>query len=685
MRLGQAGLVAELREDVELLCVETRGVREVVLPVGEAAGAVERLRPALRPALPVGAGEEVAGHRQSLAEVPSLVPVPPRPAGRHEPGLERAGLERPAQRRPQVVLLELDAVEPHLRVRADQLRLGGLDEPGDPVEVAIADRRDLARLGEPLEGELADRLRASGSAARRRRLDAPDEALVDERRSGRRATSSPSSPSGSAHRLGRLESTSRRRRPRGGRAGAVARLGRAGRSSRRSRRAASAGGPGRSRAPPARSAERLLEPGEERVRRRGAGRARRRARSPAAGRRAGRRSRRRPARSRRSGGSPAGPPARGRRTARPRVVHRAERLAGVGRRAPTVGQGERRDRELLLAGEVQERPARDEDRQLRAAARGASPTTCADGDDLLEVVEDEEHPLAADALGDPEDEVARPVVDRRRAPSRSRDGTSRGSSIGDRPTQAMPSGEVAAAPRGRFDAQSRLARAAGAGQGQEPVPREAGPGPRRAGLPADEARDRGVRLMRRPSWLRSGAERRAARRRTTWCSRSGSKSFSRCEPRSAKPMSPSSAALGQAAGRVGHHDLAAVGGRRDPGRAVDVDAHDSRCRAARASPVWMPDPDADRGVVRPGLGGQGALGGDRGRGSRLAAVGKTTKNESPSVPCSSPPCGRERRPQERPMALAERRVAAVPTRCSRRRRALDVREQERDRARRPGR
>src|SRR5262249_2173881 len=104
--------------------------------------------------------------------------------GEAQPRLDLPRLAGPSERRPQVVVLGLEPVEPPLLVRADQLRLGGGREREEVLGVAPRDRLALPGRPEPFQREPPQRLVHAepclpGTAAR-----PLDEALVDERGEG---------------------------------------------------------------------------------------------------------------------------------------------------------------------------------------------------------------------------------------------------------------------------------------------------------------------------------------------------------------------------------------------------------------------------------------------------------------------------------------------------------------------
>ena len=98
---------------------------------------------------------------------------------------------------------------------------------------------------------------------------------------------------------------------------------------------------------------------------------------------------------------------------------------------------------------------------------------------------------------------------------------------------------------------------------------------------------------------------------SSWNSCSGSGHvLERDAAQAANPDVGRQARLDEGAGRPGQDDLAAVADRRDTGRAVDVEAAVVVAGEVGLARVEA-HPDPDRGVGRPGVGGQGPLGIDR--------------------------------------------------------------------------
>ena len=130
--------------------------------------------------------------------------------------------------------------------------------------------------------------------------------------------------------------------------------------------------------------------------------------------------------------------------------------------------------------------------------------------------------------------------------------------------------------------------------------------------------------------------------------------------------------LDERGGRGREDHLAAVRERGDARAAVDVDP-DVALGGHRRRARVQPHPDRDR-ARRERLLRRCAP-----RRRRPAAVGNATKNASPWVSTSTPPCGRERLAQDAAVLGQRLGVAVGPELAQQPRRALDVGEQERHR------
>jgi hypothetical protein len=134
----------------------------------------------------------------------------------------------------------------------------------------------------------------------------------------------------------------------------------------------------------------------------------------------------------------------------------------------------------------------------------------------------------------------------------------------------------------------------------------------------------------------------------------------------------------QEACRFAEHDLPAVRGRADPCRAVHVEAEVVVAGPRRLARVQA-DPDPHRGPIRPRPGREVALDRDRG-GDRV--VGPRERDEEPVARGADLMAAvrGDRRPDDRVMRGEQLGVASAQA-LEQPRRALDVAEQEGDRAR----
>ena len=296
-----------------------------------------------------------------------------------------------------------------------------------------------------------------------------------------------------------------------------------------------------------------------------------------------------------------------------------------------------RDRVLLLARDVQRDARRDQADDVRAAAQELGDRGPG-GDDLLEVVEDQQ---------DVRRRRCRPTTARRRtraalsaSPSvraivgatsvRIADGVQ-----GDEPD---PVREVLGGRGGDLERQPRLAGPARPGEGQQPGPIAAARRPRPArarGRRTSSAGSAGCSAGRRASGA-AGSRLAGRRRRPGRAAPACPGPCSRCSPRSRRRDAVGSDAVDEGSRRVRCQDLAAVRDGRDPGGAVDVESRPGCRRPAAAPPECRPIRTRTRRrparLRRPGRAGPAMA-----AATRLARLGKTTKNESPSVPCSTPP------------------------------------------------
>ena len=347
----------------------------------------------------------------------------------------------------------------------------------------------------------------------------------------------------------------------------------------------------------------------------------RRARSRAAGRRAGDRSRRR--RRRRRRGSQPG------RTARARSMNRAGRVVD-----------QRRDRELVLAGDAERRAARHDDRDSsarRARRRRPRPPPPAGARSCRGRGASTGRPgtTGSGRCRRPLGAVEQP--DRRgRSP----------------PGPASGSVDVGEAARTTPRPEPRLERAGRASIARLVLPMPPGP----VSVTSRASRDQRPRARRAPRRGRrtSSADRagcRSARPRSgaagsrsagpamsSWLRRSArGTSLSTWRPRSRR-RGPGGQRVGdEGRRRLGQDDLAAVPDGGDPSRAVDVEA--AVVVAARMGLAGVQaHPDADRDAVRPGLGRERPLRVDGGARPRRRPPGRPRRARRPRSGRSTPPC-----------------------------------------------
>jgi hypothetical protein len=135
---------------------------------------------------------------QGLREIPAHLPEAPQRGAHAERRLGRPGLDGPAERGPQVVMVLLEPVE-HFTLRgahdAARRRLGEADEVACVPGAQVVPAAELHRL---LDGELADRLQHREAWVAADPLRLADEALLDER--GQRVEAGTAEVA-SAHRL----------------------------------------------------------------------------------------------------------------------------------------------------------------------------------------------------------------------------------------------------------------------------------------------------------------------------------------------------------------------------------------------------------------------------------------------------------------------------------------------------
>ena len=329
----------------------------------------------------------------------------PRPVAAHVPELEQATGQSqarrrrrprpPAQRRPQVVVLGLQPVQPGRLVGPGSCRLGPLGQRQAPGRGGARARpRASPASPQPLPGVLAHRLQQPVARLRRRRASASTSDLSTSR-SSRSSTSPASMPSPGADRLGRLQ------RPAAGEDRQPAqqrplRLGQQVVAPVDRRRAASAGAAARSGC--RRSAAGSGRPAAPRsARPAGAARAPPPARAPAGCRPAAGRSAPPPPRSGRSARSRGCAAAPARRTAAPPRTGAELRRAAAGRCG--VGQRQRRARARRPRRRAERLAAGGQDAQVRAAAQQRVGQRGAGVEQVLAVVQHQQQALGRAGAG----------------------------------------------------------------------------------------------------------------------------------------------------------------------------------------------------------------------------------------------------------------------------------------------
>ena len=190
----------------------------------------------------------------------------------------------------------------------------------------------------------------------------------------------------------------------------------------------------------------------------------------------------------RSASDPGPPPP----ASRQRSWNSEQRVAvAVGRRRIPRRQRQRRHGAHDLTADVQRDPARREQRDTRAAHEHGVGERRDGVDDVLGVVEDEEHASVAEVLDEPLD-VASVVVPVDDEPDDARDGGDHPAAVGQRGQLDEPHAvAVAFERRGRrLEAEAGLAHAPDAGERHEAVCRQQRRDVRQLRGPADEPRQR---------------------------------------------------------------------------------------------------------------------------------------------------------------------------------------------------
>jgi hypothetical protein len=393
------------------------------LALREAEGAAKRLRPELGRLRPVRRQHQLVP-AAALAEVAAHVPEAAQRPGDAELELRFTRLVSPGERRPQVVVLGLDALDPvGLLGAAQDAHLGLLGEVGEVLGVAALEVLGLTTLVQALERVGADGFEHAEAVARvadeavlGERLEREDVDVADGVRSGEREAAGEDAQAGERFLTARFE------QPvapvHGGPERAVA-LGEVARPSREERE------------PVGQALEQLLGRERAHTRRRQLDRER----EPV---QRGAELRHRPIRS----------------------ELRPDRGRALGEQRDGSLAGEPAERKLALAPEPERDPARRQD--LQARCRGEQPRDeRRRAEHLLEVVEDEEH-------GATNQEALERRLERARAllhSDRVRDRGQREGGLGDgrELDEDDAVGEVECRPAGHLERKPGLARAARAG------------------------------------------------------------------------------------------------------------------------------------------------------------------------------------------------------------------------------
>src|SRR5262245_58625014 len=109
------------------------------------------------------------------------VPVPPERGAHAQADLDLVSVERPLQRRAQVVVLLLQPLEPGALLGADQLGFAGLGQLEEEAGVPRLDMLRLSTRGQALSSELADGFQHREAWLAPRSLVGPQQALLGER------------------------------------------------------------------------------------------------------------------------------------------------------------------------------------------------------------------------------------------------------------------------------------------------------------------------------------------------------------------------------------------------------------------------------------------------------------------------------------------------------------------------
>ena len=345
------------------------------------------------------------------------------------------------------------------------------------------------------------------------------------------------------------------------------------------------------------------------------------------------------------------------------------------------GVGRPGNRVLLLARHVERRARGHEGGQAGCVAQELRHDRTR-VEDLLEVVEHEEDALVGEPLAEDHVGAARPGFgepDRGRDSRRDQARLAHGLERDEEHAVRVAIGCV----RGDLQGEPGLPGAAGPGQRHEAVGGQELPGFGELALPPDERRE-----LRREV-VRPGIER--GQRREIHPQPVGDDLAERLRlPEVLQPVAsetvqrdPAGETRGdERADRVRDDHLAAVRCCRDPGRAVDVQAHEARRRFRRLAGVEA-HPNVDLDTFWPRLGGEGPLPLHGGHDRLDRAVEDDEERVALGRLLASAVVG-EGCPQECRLSLEDRGVRRAAERFEQPGRALDVREQEGERRRRGG-
>ncbi len=339
-----------------------------------------------------------------------------------------------------------------------------------------------------------------------------------------------------------------------------------------------------------------------------------------------------------------------------------------------VGHGERRNEVLLLTRDAQHDAAADEHRQLRACVEQRSDRR-GGGHHLFEIVENEQHGTVADMVDEAVHRVSPASVGEVEGLRHGRQHQLR---IGDRGQldEEDPTGVVTERAAGNLKAESRLARASGPGQREQPVIAKQLADLGDFAVTSEEAGKPGRQIVR------SGVERAQSGKVVLHAGDDElPEMLGMLEV--LQPMLAEVAQIDTIRQRLAQQrprrrrdqDLPAMADARDAAGPMDVEADVGLRREARL-PGMETDPDADFAALRPRLGGQRAL---RPHGCRHGA-GRGREGHEEGVALGADlhaVAGREGLAEQLLVTL-EQGGPAVSLRAEQAGRALDVAEEEGD-------